>query len=180
MVDTIKHPEQAEYAHCGSVFEYVGIHSHVTSRLILNAYIHRCSGHCDGTFSTPKDRSPRTYIQLQQFTNGLKRLQQHSNGEASSSRDLVGAATYIAAKFRACVYDGAVAKHIIECTHPTTERATAAEATAKGASAASGPVTEHTRPEALLQSTPPSQATRPEALLQSLPVNRRSDWANII
>ena len=98
-----------------------------------------------GMLSAPTEMVPYTYRQLQQFMVERRRLQQRSDDGASSSRELVGTTEDLAAKLRAFASDGIVVKHIIEFALPSKKRADAAEVTAKGASAASGPATEHTR-----------------------------------
>ena len=90
-------------------------------------------------------------------------MQQRSDDGASSSRELVGTAEDLAAKLRAFASEGVVVKHIIEFALPPKKRANAAEVTATGASAASGPATEHTRSIATEHTTQPGDAPRSAA-----------------
>jgi hypothetical protein len=129
----------------------------------LYAEIHNDSDHGYGTFSAPKEKAPYTYRQLQQFIIERRRLQQRSDDGASSSRELVGTVEDLAAKLRAFASDGVVVKHIIEFALPSKKRENGAKVTAEGASAASGPATEHTRSTATGHTTQPGDAPRSAA-----------------
>ena len=74
--------------------------------------------------------APNTYRQLQQFIIERRRMQQHGDDGASSSRGLVGTAEDLAAKLRAFASEGVVLKHIIEFALPPKKRANAAEVNA--------------------------------------------------
>ena len=101
--------------------------------------------------------------QLHQFILEQRRMQQRSDDGASSSRELVGTTEDLAVKLRAFASEGVVVKHIIEFALPPKKRAHAAEVTAAGASAASGPATEHTRSTAAEHATQPGDAPRSAA-----------------
>ena len=156
----MKDPEQAEYVPFGNDFEDIDAHSPVISRLLMYAEIHNYSDHGYGTFSAPTEMAPNTYRQLQQFIIERRRMQQHGDDGASSSRGLVGTAEDLAAKLRAFVSEGIVLKHIIEFALPPKKRANAAEGTALGASAASGPATERTRRNATELASEPKKRLR--------------------
>ena len=163
LADAIKHPEKAKYVPFGNDFEDADAYGPVISRLLLYAEIHNYSDHGYGTFSAPTEMAPYTYRQLQQFIIERRRMQQRSDDGASSSRELVGTAEDLAAKLSAFASEGVVVKHIIEFALPPKKRANAAEVTATGASAASGPATEHTRSTATEHTTQPGDAPRSAA-----------------
>jgi hypothetical protein len=163
LADAIKQPKKAEFAPFGGDFEDADSYSPVISRLLFYAEIHNCSDHGYGTFSAPKQTPPYTYRQLQEWIVERRRQQQQSDHVDKSSRELVQSAADLAAKLCAFASDGIVVKHLIAFALPSKKRANAAEVTAKGASDASGPATEHTRSTATEHTTQPGDAPRSAA-----------------
>ena len=106
---------------------------------------------------------PYTYRQLQEWIIERRRLQQRGDDVESPARELVRTPEDLAAKLRAFASDSIVVKHLIEFALPPKKRANAAEVTATGASAASGPATEHTRSAATEHTTQPGDTPRSAA-----------------
>ena len=79
-----------------------------------------------------------TYRQLQECIVERRRLQLHSDGAESVSRELVQTPEDLTAKLRAFASDGIIVKHLIDFALPSNKRASAVEVIATQSSVTPG------------------------------------------